>query len=759
VLQKIIGIRNVGRLRNSTGAPNPAFLRHTLIFAPNGSGKSTLTTVLRSLAEGRGELVTGRRWIAGDAPPDVQLLVSGRPRRFTDGAWDDPEPLISVFDESFVAENVHAGQVVAVDQRRGLYRVIVGRAGVGLAEREKQLAGQARGLQGEITRLEAALAAHHGRMPLAIFKTLAADEGVAAKIETQTRVVEAAKQAEAIRTRQPLSLLPVPDLLAGLEALLSATLEGVGADVEAIVAQHLAAHQMHDGQAWVARGVEYATGDDCAFCGRPGAEGLALVQAYRALFSDAYRRLREEVREGKARLAQSFGAIARGQLATQEAANRAALEFWARYGPVLAIAFPELERARADLERLNDDLVALFDRKLAALLEPLDAEPVLQLARARLAGAAATLQGYNQAVATANEAIAEIKQRTDAANVAEAEAQLQRLRLVEVRQRPDVDGLCGEHTRLEREKRGANAEKAQVRTALEAHCRTVIRPYETRINELLELFNTGFRIDGTGHGYPGGIATSSYGLVIEGRPVPLGDANSPLDEPSFRNTLSAGDRSTLALAFFIAQLEREPDLGQRIVIFDDPFASQDAGRRLNTKFEILGIAERAGQVIVLSHEASFLKDVWDRCPHDSRAALQLQFHEASGSKLIAVDLDAVCTGRAASELNDLLAFRGSGVGNPRDIIKKLRIVLEDYHRSSFPGCFAPLDNLGDIIRKTREGGADHPVAPGLPMLTRINDYTAQHHHGEDARGRPEPPINADELMGFVRQSLRLAGYP
>jgi hypothetical protein len=34
----------------------------------------------------------------------------------------------------------------------------------------------------------------------------------------------------------------------------------------------------------------------------------------------------------------------------------------------------------------------------------------------------------------------------------------------------------------------------------------------------------------------------------------LGDGTTPLGQPCFRTTLSAGDKSTLALAFFLAQL-------------------------------------------------------------------------------------------------------------------------------------------------------------------------------------------------------------
>ena len=92
----------------------------------------------------------------------------------------------------------------------------------------------------------------------------------------------------------------------------------------------------------------------------------------------------------------------------------------------------------------------------------------------------------------------------------------------------------------------------------------------------------------------------------------------------------------------------------------------------------------------------------------------------------------------------------------REIIKKLRIVLETHFRSAFTGCYLANDNLGEIIRKTRDGGAQHPAASQLQEMERINDYTADYHHGEDSRGEAEPPLDRDELNGFVTQTLRIA---
>ena len=65
-------------------------------------------------------------------------------------------------------------------------------------------------------------------------------------------------------------------------------------------------------------------------------------------------------------------------------------------------------------------------------------------------------------------------------------------------------------------------------------------------------------------------------------------------------------------------------------MFDDPFNSQDAFRRRQTVHEIAKVARSSAQVIVLSHDATFLKQVWDKVPAADRVALTLADHRTTG---------------------------------------------------------------------------------------------------------------------------------
>lgn len=251
------------------------------------------------------------------------------------------------------------------------------------------------------------------------------------------------------------------------------------------------------------------------------------------------------------------------------------------------------------------------------------------------------------------------------------------------------------------------------------------------------------------------MATCTYRLQIDNIDVPLGDGETGEGDPSFKNTLRAGDRTTLALAYFLAELERELNIAERVVVFDDPFNSQDAYRRRNTVHEIMGVARKGPQIIVLPHDAGFLKSLWDKSPPAERSAAQLDYHPSIGTKLREFDLDNACQGRAQSELDDLLAFRNANVGVPRDVIKKLRVLLETKLRDLYPASFVPADMLGGMFGKIR-GGAEHPAAAWYDELDRINNYTQEPMHGENLVDATEPPIDRQELRGYVEQTLGIA---
>lgn len=755
MLKKIIAIKNVGRFRNSASGGDTTLAKHSFIFGANGHGKTTICAILRSAKTGDAAHVIGRKTLGANDAPAVDLLTSTGTIRFNGTAWDTTKTEIAIFDSIFVAENVHSGDVVDSEQKRNLYRVIVGNAGVTLAEQEATLAQDSRTKTGEITKAGGALQPHAGGMRLEDFIALPNLIDIDQKITAQESTLTTIREAVTIKARAEFTKLTVPTFPAGFNDLLVKTIDDVAKDAELQIQQHLAAHNMAaTGAAWVVQGIDHAD-DSCPFCGQNIKE-LSLIAAYKSVFSDKYKALRNNISTMKGAIDQAAGEAAVARLDTFGAQHKASIEFWAKYCslPQAALNYPVAFSAA--LAALHSAAIALIEKKAREPLELIATDQAFLGAVAAYEAEKAKVVAFNQAIDSANGLVAVKKAEAGAAESGAATAELNRLKTIKTRHNPAVVTLCNDYAALVKAKEQIETAKTGIRDRLNQHTNSVVAPYQKRINDLLDAFNAGFTITETKHSYVGGSATSTYQLVINQTPVDIGGGNTPNHTPSFKNTLSAGDRSTLALSFFLAHLERDPGLANKIIVFDDPFNSQDAFRRRQTRNEIIKIGRQCAQVIVLSHDPTFLKQIWEKCLPAERTAIALVDQGQQGTKIAPHDLERACQGRTATDMDDLQAYFTSGTGQHIDIIRKMRTVLETYMRTTYPMDFGEVDYLGEIVRKIREGDQAHPAWPLYDELNEINDYTAQYHHGENVADTIPDAIDSTELRGFTKRTLRIA---
>lgn len=204
-------------------------------------------------------------------------------------------------------------------------------------------------------------------------------------------------------------------------------------------------------------------------------------------------------------------------------------------------------------------------------------------------------------------------------------------------------------------------------------------------------------------------------------------------------------------------IENDPDKADMVAVFDDPFTSQDRFRKLNTIFEIRRVGRELKQVIVVSHDENFLKDYWGKCDAGERKSLK--FHnqgEEAGSVVMECDIEELCRARTETERQKLLAFYHENVGDPHDVVQKMRTVLETYFKSTYPIAFQSQEWLGDICKKIRDDGEDGSAWCHYDRVSRINDYTKGFHHGEDMTVIDRSIyIDPQELKGFVRWTLKM----
>jgi wobble nucleotide-excising tRNase len=756
MLQRIIFIKNIGRFKNCAAIGDVTFRRYTLVFAENARGKTTLCDILRSLFKNDPAIVIGRTTLGSPDPPEVRLLAASGLIAFRNGIWSGTSPDIAVFDSNYIKENVYAGDAVDTEHRRNLYRIIIGSQGVALAASVTSLDEQIRDKNTEIrdNRNEIQRYVPQG-ITIDAFINLVMDDQIDTKIAAKEQEIQAARQAAQLQARAGLSELTIPVFPVAFAELLAKTFANVAADAERHVNEHMARHRMEArGETWITEGMQYIQDDSCPFCNQR-IDAVELVQDYRSYFSREYHALREEVNQLKRGVDVAIGPRTAAALQQILLQNANSAESWQQYTEFAAPVLPQDGRIDDILGELRDSTQRLLDLKAGTPLDAVPPDTRFTQALGAFEDFRTALGTYNIAVAAVNEIIAAKKRQAQAANIQQLENELASLRATKIRHTPDVIALVEKDARLQNEKIMLDISKATAREQLDAHTQQVITQYGQRINWYLERINASFRITSPTHTYRGGPPSTSYQILINQNTVDLGDPDTPLDRPSFKNTLSGGDRSTLALAFFFAQLEQDANRANKVVVFDDPFGSMDGFRRNHTVNQIFRCGQSSAQVVVLSHDPNFLHLLWERIDPADRKALSLTRIGEENTTIAEWDIERAVQARYRADIDTLQRFFADGQGDRRDVIQKLRPVLEAYCRNLYPTQFGQ-EMMGEIMATIRTAGTTHPLHTIVDDLDEINVYCRRYHHGENPNAATEVVDDA-ELQGYVKRTLKLVG--
>ena len=595
-------LRNIGQFDNVTATAH-VLQRLTLIYAENGRGKTTLSALLRSLALNSPDLILERHRLAAPHPPEAIIDCVGglQPAMFQNGAWSRHYPDVIIFDDAFVDENVCSGLSVEAGHRQHLHELIIGAQGVALNHRLQGFVTVIEAHNAELRNRAAAIpTAVMGGMAIDAFCALQARATIDADLQEAERALQAAREQVPIQEMRPFDAIALPAFdTTGIERVLARDLP----ELDTAAAQRVQAHLAElpaGSEAWIADGVRRipAHGRDCPFCGQDLA-GSPVLTHYRAFFSQEYRALKDDINRLSGRINEVHSdnrpiAFERTLRTTSE--RRA---FWARFGDFPEVAFDTTELAD-DWRQARQLVSEALASKAAAPLEPLTLSEQALAAIAAYDAFRTRAAELSDQLQQANRTVAVIKEQAAAGNVAARQGDVLRLQATKARHEPTIAPLCDAYQAEKTAKAATEQQRDQARQALEQYRRNVFPNYQQAINQYLARFNAGFRLEQVQPTNTRGGSACSYSLRINNVAVPV-TADAGPGTHAFRNTLSAGDRNTLALAFFFACLDQDPNLAGKVVIIDDPVSSLDDNRLLTTVQEMRRLLPRVAQVIILSH--------------------------------------------------------------------------------------------------------------------------------------------------------------
>lgn len=758
MLSKIV-VRNVGVLRAFDTPNAPKLDKLTLFYGRNGRGKSTLTSVLRAARDGEASTVLGRRSLGnGGAAPKVTLISAAGNIIFDSGSWNTKGAPVEVFDTTFITDNVYAGELIDLAHDRGLFSVIIGADGVRLAKHLERFNVIAKSCATALKDAETALADDvPSDMSKEEFFALGPNPDYAKRLAETERSLKAVQQADQIAGLKALEVLTMPELPGNLSAVLAATVS----DIDTSARERLLAHFKRfgldkKGEAWISYGVEHIHDDACPMCGRDDVDAAGMVTLYGQIFGETYKAHLGTITTASTELEDALGEDARTELANKVAANAEAVAKWAEY-VVLGDQLTDMSEFGTEIANAHREAKALLDRKRSSPLDVLDAVDELAAVCASLRSAHELLDKYNAAVAAINEAT---KKAVAAATTTEAAATLARENVKKRIARHDlgVQKRVDAYLTAKRRDKRARDMRTQVQKRLKKANEDAAAHYHQRVNHYLARFGASFTISKITNSMQGNAGQADYGLLIKGETVSRGRGRQADAIPTFRNTLSAGDKTTLALAFFLAKLDSDTALNCKTLVVDDPLSSHDSHRRRETVNAIKDLCGRCLQVIVLSHDEYLLRDVERRCVGVPCAAFQIDFNGGDEwSSVSAVDLDKLCRAGHAKMVEEIEGFVDRRQGNADDVVLKVRQVLETHYRRSYSAYFAHDRNLGGIVKDISDEGASHPCHPDLARIDNCNDATCDKHHGDSSIVVVKRGVDPDELRVVAADALELIG--
>lgn len=513
------------------------------------------------------------------------------------------------------------------DQKKNLYRVIVGTHGVRVANQIEKLDGNIREASRDIdTKKEVASRRLPNEVILDTYLGWQPVEDIEneiqkkiAEITSSQRVLEWSTE---IKAKGKLSKIELPAFPSDFATILLKQLTDITADAEVRVRQQITNQNMgNQGEMWLSQGLNYVSNGKCPFCGQ-GLNTNDLLAAYRSHFNAAYKSLKQEVAQLTQRITMPIAELTLNTTQQTLSNNLTLIDFWKQFAQV-SVPDLSMDDARKKYATLRDIALALAQKKQQTLMESVEPEENFQFVLEAITLLQQFCQIYNAAVDTCNSLITDQHKIVgQGCDINTLKKELADLEFRKKRFEEEMLQSCQAYQAALSAKTILEKQKAEVEEELDRYCQQILRSYEQAINVYLDQFNAGFQITNSRHSYTGGTPSSHYQIQINNTAIGLGDSRTGSGTPCFKTTLSSGNRSALALAFFFAPLKKDAELADKIIVLDYPFTSLDRFRRTFTQQLISQFSGMAKQALVLSHDPHFFKLIWEDTSDDIKV-LQL----------------------------------------------------------------------------------------------------------------------------------------
>lgn len=793
MIHKIESLVSIGRFGNYQASGDVVFKKLTLFYADNGSGKTTISSVFRSLAENDPTRIEKRKTLSSTSPQGVRIIqrpngtTSNISHVFTAGAWGSQYANIEIFDIHFVDENIYSGCIFSDVHKKQLHQFVIGAQGVAIQQQLDQNKTDKTNSRNTQTTLEnqIILGVANGLTQSMITQFLATSPNKATNIDEKiiaaTASLTHASSNAVIQTLQLLSSQTAINSgidFRALQADLQTTMQNLqDASLQQLFDQHcenLEQHGITEPKAWLNTGFKYHLSQaengqtsNCPFCKQSLSNPTDIINAYNGVFNTTFNEYLARLQAHLQKLAEINLDVEIQRIEGVDNTNRNRITSWTTH--LAAGTIQPLPVIINDAQALRDGLtsvVSLVQQKIANPSANVNTTALTNF-ESQIAAITNAVANHNQQVSTANATITTF--RSGIKTVVQAQTELNELTRIKKRFDPAIVTLC---TQLQTERATLKSLETTYTTLSQQQqlaAQIFFTTYKDRLNHYLQnVFKTPFRIDNLAHVAPQGRGTQNkvnYRLTLNGHEISF----DPSQENNVKDCLSEGDKSTIALAFFLSKLDIDPNKADKILIFDDPLSSFDSNRRMYTVQLIHNLLLQIKQIVVLSHNEYFLHEIYKRVAAAERKTLRIyQNYQTGNSGIEELDLNKLVENDYFKHLREMEDFlQHPDVSRKDTVLGWLRNVLEAHIRFKFHRQLSGIpqndQTFGRIITQLSNAGVafrDNNTQDVIDLLKLINNISCKPHHGEptpdySALGIDPATMNETELCHFITDTINL----
>lgn len=794
MILKVEKISSVGKFRDFTAKGDITFNFFTLIYGDNGCGKSTLTSILRSLMNNDENIIRKRLSTNHKTNQAIQLFIkdsSGNKVSITFGnaGWKDSLDNFEIFDMHFVNENIYSGFEISDEHKKKLHQFVVGAQGLAIKNKILKNKQDKEQKKQELDKIAK-------KIQVKVGNGLAEDEvknfikiKTTDGIDIDKRIIAAKKALTNAQSQKTISKyleLPtvdkwqtfdftslVKDIQATTKTIQDKTLEKVFTDH----IEELKDNTIDDPEEWLRIGFDYVAHKkklaknqtvaevDCPFCQQQLSSSLKIIKAYTLLFNDTFNEYLERLQNHVIKISGlNLDVLITGKNSTKKTFDERVV-FWKDYVKTGIPIFKVLTDAKKLREKFAE-MKKVVEAKAKSPSTACNATSIIDF-QTLYNQVNANIGILNNSITIYNNSIRAFKRTLK--DVATADREYTALLRIKKRFEKDVNTLCNDYVTAYKENKQLEEDYTKLAEVEEIDANKFITTYADKINYYLkDVFNTPFQIENMLHGNRRGKAKDAkveYQLMLDGKSISF-DTSQPF---SVSDCLSEGDKSTIAFSFFLSKLGIDPKLSDKILVFDDPLSSLDRNRREITSHLISELSQQITQTIVLSHNESFLWDMYENYDKAKRKVLRINQDFINNTSFIEpLDIAFLVENKYFVSIKEMEVWMTKPDIKEKDkILGLIRNVLESHLRFKFYRQLnhTETETFGKMIDKLEISGTitfkkEKNRTNIISELRLLNAISWRTHHGEakpdfGKLGFDPNKMTDTALAGFVKKTFDL----